>query len=206
MIDFPAAYEKCAPDINPATMLSIVRHESNVNPFAIGINGDLKLTRQPRDKEEAVATAQWLEAKGYNFDAGLGQVNIKNRAWLGMSIADLFDPCANIRGASKILLGCYKRAALKFGVGQGALRAALSCYNTGNFTKGIANGYVHKVIASNEAVLVPEIISEVAGKKEATKVAPIILERAEPVENINPDTSKEMPVQLPEKENPVIVF
>src|SRR5699024_3643030 len=47
--------------------------------------------------------------------------------------------------AAMILRECYARALHQFDTKQGALRAALSCYNTGNFTDGFSNGYVMQV-------------------------------------------------------------
>lgn len=136
---------RCAPKVHPQTMLAVVMQESGGNPFAIGINGGPRLERQPVTFSEAVATAEVLKAKGYNFDAGLGQINVKNFSWLGLRVADLFDPCANLRAAATVLADCYDRAARGRGDGQGALHAALSCYNTGSMTRGVGNGYVAKV-------------------------------------------------------------
>src|SRR5690606_23328138 len=38
-----------------------------------------------------------------------------------------------------------------------ALRAALSCYNTGNFRRGLANGYVGKVL-TQAGIKVPALV------------------------------------------------
>jgi type IV secretion system protein VirB1 len=124
---------------------ALVMHESRGNPLAIGVNGGFRLPRQPKDRAEAVATARWLASNGYNFDGGLGQVNVKNLGVLGMSVDDLFDPCANLRGASRILADCYGRASKVRVAGPAVLRAALSCYNTGDYSRGERNGYVGKI-------------------------------------------------------------
>lgn len=138
---------RCAPGIHPTTLSAVVRHESSGNPYAIGVNGGARLARQPRSREEAVATAQMLQRQGVNFDSGLGQVNVRNTGWLGISIAELFDPCVNLRSAATVLSDCYARAT-KAGIsGQPAVHAALSCYNTGSLTRGLSNGYVAKVAA-----------------------------------------------------------
>src|SRR4051812_42849159 len=115
MIDFVDMAATCAPNVHIRTLSSIVRHESGLNPFAIGVNGGAKLQRQPRNKREAVSTAEQLKKQGYDFDAGLGQVNIRNLPALKMSIPDLFDPCANLRGAAIVLEDCYKRATNRYG-------------------------------------------------------------------------------------------
>ena len=76
-----------------STLAAIVRHESaRQSILQSGSNGGVRLPRQPRNKSEAVATAEWLKTNGYDFDAGVGQINVRNLGWLGMSIGDLFDP------------------------------------------------------------------------------------------------------------------
>jgi len=146
----------CAPQIHPTILAAVVMHESKANPLAIGINGGYRLPRQPRSKAEAIATARWLRANGFNFDAGLGQINVKNLNRLNMSVEDLFDPCLNLRAAAAVLSDCYSRAARVRTAGPQALHAALSCYNTGNFSRGLANGYVRKV-AGQAGFVVPPI-------------------------------------------------
>lgn len=143
---------RCAPGIHPVTLSAVVRHESSGNPYAIGVNGGARLARQPRTKDEAVATARMLQRKGVNFDSGLGQVNVRNVGWLGVSISDLFDPCVNLRSAATVLSDCYARATKARLTGQAAVHAALSCYNTGSLTKGLSNGYVAKVAAKAGAI------------------------------------------------------
>jgi type IV secretion system protein VirB1 len=74
----------------------------------------------------------------------LMQVNSRNLAALGTSIAHVLDPCTNIRSGAAILTADYAQAVRSHGEGQVALRAALSAYNTGDFTRGFGNGYVTK--------------------------------------------------------------
>ena len=171
MIEFALLAQECAPHVNVSTMAAIVRQESAGNPLAIGVNGGVRLPRQPRSKAEAISTAEWLKTNGYNFDAGIGQINVRNLGWLGMSIEDLFDPCANLKGAAKVLSDCYERASTKYGEGQPALRAALSCYNTGNFSTGFRNGYVMKV-AANAALPIPALKPIAQDPREPVKLRP----------------------------------
>ena len=139
-------------------MAAIVKTESGFKPFAIGVNkSEVKLIRQPANKQEAVTTAKWLISNGYNIDMGMAQINSANMKWLGVSIDDLFDPCKNVAAGAKILLNNYVDAFKKIGEPQDALRAALSSYNTGNATAGIKNGYVAKVTAAS--VTVPALLS-----------------------------------------------
>src|SRR5699024_1664981 len=68
----------------------------------------------------------------------------------------VFDPCTNLKAAQTVLSECYGRALKRYSDPQQAVRAALSCYNTGNFDRGFSNGYVGKVLAE-AGVTVPAI-------------------------------------------------
>src|SRR5690606_15886144 len=72
----------CAPDIHLTTLKAVVKHESGFNQFAIGVNKGKKLDRQPSSHSEAVEVARSLIADGVDFDAGLGQINVRNWGWL----------------------------------------------------------------------------------------------------------------------------
>lgn len=157
-MDFVSLSQECAPAVAHQTMAAIVRTESQFRPLSIGVNGGTRLTRQPQSKQEAVVTAKWLIANGYNIDLGLGQVNSANLQKVGLSVEDAFDPCRNLAAAASILFGNYQAAKNKGQTGQAALHAALSAYNTGSFSKGFANGYVQKVVANaKDTAVVPAI-------------------------------------------------
>ena len=138
-----AVIAQCAPHVHPQTMGAVIRTESAGNPLAINVNGG-RLQRQPASREEAVATAAWLQARGYNFDAGLAQINSANYIWLGLTPESVFDPCANLGAAETVLLRDYESAVAANGKSDPVL-TALSKYNTGHNTKGFSNGYVRKV-------------------------------------------------------------
>lgn len=143
---FEALALRCAPSVHVRTLSAVVLQESRGNRLAIGINRAPQLPRQPRNEAEAIATARWLLANGYNFDAGLGQINSNNFAALGLDPSTLFNSCENLRGAATVLTACYSKAARELGTGQAGIHGALSCYNTGNMTRGFRNGYVSKVV------------------------------------------------------------
>lgn len=145
MLDFSALVHECAPGVHPQTMAAVARVESGLNPFAIGVVGG-RLVRQPATRDEAVATARSLEAQGFNFSLGLGQVNRYNLARYGLDYQSAFDPCANLRAGAAILTECYARASKSAHDSQAALRAAFSCYYSGNFVTGSREGYVAKVV------------------------------------------------------------
>ncbi|MGD9662553.1 MAG: lytic transglycosylase domain-containing protein [Porticoccaceae bacterium] len=146
MIEFIELAKTCAPDVHVTTIAAIVRHESSFNPLAIGVNGKPGRSIFPKSRQEAIEEVRKLQAKGASFDAGYGQINNANWKWLGITPENVFDPCTNLKAAQRVLVQCYEGAS-KTHQGQAALHAALSCYNTGNYTYGLKNGYVRKVLA-----------------------------------------------------------
>ena len=147
-MDFPALAAECAPWVAPQTLAAIVRTESGFRPYAIGVNKGFRLIRQPVSREEAIVTARWLIDHGYNIDLGLGQINSANLTRLNLSIEDAFDPCRNLAASATILGQNYASARQNVADDQQALRAALSAYNTGSFSRGFSNGYVQKVLGN----------------------------------------------------------
>jgi len=148
LLEFAALAAVCAPDVHPITLQALVRHESRANPYAIGLRHPaLRLARQPANLQEAIATAQDLQRRGIGFDAGLGQINVRNWKMLRLTVEQVFDPCTNLRAIQTLLSDCYARALKRYPAGQAALHAALSCYNAGNFSSGVSNGYVANVQA-----------------------------------------------------------
>ncbi len=151
-VDFAALAQQCAPSVHPTTLQAVVRTESGFNPYAIGVVGG-RLARQPRNVEEAVATARALEAGGWNYSVGLGQVNRGNFARYGLDVVSAFDPCANLRAGAAILSDCYTRALSRQPSQQKALLASFSCYYSGNFERGFradfgGTSYVQRVAAN----------------------------------------------------------
>jgi type IV secretion system protein VirB1 len=145
---FIALALSCAPSVHLDTTRAVVQAESGFNPWAIGVVGG-RLERQPRSRPEALATAKALQAGGWNFSAGLGQINVRNFAWLGLSLDTAFDPCSNLAAMQTVLGACFDRASAgQRGPPQAALQRALSCYYSGNFTTGFKHGYVQKVVSA----------------------------------------------------------
>lgn len=180
-IEFESLARQCAPSVHPKTLAAVVKNESGFNPLAIGVNKGARLPHQPKTVASAIATAEYLAANGYNFDSGLGQINSVNVRKFGLSWAQVFDACANLRAAARVLTDCYQRAHANEPNPQAALRDALSCYNTGSFTRGHANGYVAKVeraAGTAPAAVVPAIAlvgdtpAAVAGTTPTAQVPP----------------------------------
>jgi type IV secretion system protein VirB1 len=136
----------CAPLVHPITAQAIVSTESAYNSNAIGVVAGY-LERQPRQRDEAIATANALRAAGWNFSVGLAQINVHNLHRLGMSMADGFDACKSLKAMQRVLGECYEQAGSYDG-SQSSLRRALSCYYSGNFRTGFRHGYVSRVIGN----------------------------------------------------------
>ena len=165
-VDFSALAQQCAPAVYPTTLQALVKTESGFNPYAIGVVGG-HLAHQPHSRAEALATARALETSGWNYSIGLSQVNRANLRAYGLTEETAFDPCANLRAGGAILSACYTRATVGGRGPQDAVRAALSCYYSGNFTRGFkadsgGTSYVQRVAANvpdlgASAVVVPPI-------------------------------------------------
>ena len=143
---FLALAMACAPQVHADTARALVSVESAFNPWAIGVVGGA-LVRQPRHRAEALATARALQAAGWNFSVGLGQINVGNFDRLGLTIESAFEPCRNLAAMQLVLAECFDRASRSAAkaVDQLALRQALSCYYSGNFSTGFRHGYVRRV-------------------------------------------------------------
>jgi type IV secretion system protein VirB1 len=146
---FLALALSCAPQIDPGLAHALVAVESGFNPHAIGVVG-ASLVHQPRSGAQAMATARALQRNGTDFSVGLGQINVRNFARLGLSMAAAFDPCRNLGAMQAVLADCYARAPSRT-ARQTALRQALSCYYSGDFRTGFAHGYVRKVVRATAA-------------------------------------------------------
>jgi len=145
---------QCPPLAVPREVMQHIVHvESSFNPYAIGVVGG-HLLRQPANLGEAVATADMLAQRGYNFSLGLAQVNRYNLARYGLdSYREAFQACPNLQAGARILAECYARSGKDWG-------RSFSCYYSGNFETGYRDGYVQKVFAS-------------MGSKVATNARPI---------------------------------
>lgn len=142
---FAALALACAPAVHVDTATALVKVESGFNPWAIGVVGGA-LQRQPANRAEAIATAAALQASGWDFSVGLGQINVRNFARLGLTLRSAFEPCSNLAAMQTVLADCFGRAAAIGGRKQYALRQTLSCYYSGDFSAGFRHGYVQRVV------------------------------------------------------------
>lgn len=178
MLEFLALAQECAPTVAPQTMAAIVQVESSFNPYAIGVVGG-RLERQPRNQQEAVATAQALHDADWNFSVGAAQVNRYNLPKYNLSYEQAFDPCESLRVGSLILEDCYTRALPTVdGDEQRALQSAFSCYYSGNFTRGFlpdeqgAPSYVEKVVLAQASLETP--VADASANQPSAEAIPIV--------------------------------
>jgi len=176
----------CPNQAVPAQVMHHIVHvESGYNPFAIGVVGG-QLVRQPQSLDEAVATAQMLETKGYNYSLGVAQVNRSNLAKYGLdTYAKAFDACLNLSVGSRILNECYYSSGGDWG-------KAFSCYYSGDFVTGFRQGYVQKVFASMSQNAQPDSSSAAPIPLQPGAVAGArLVSRADIVSDIHAPTAQQ---------------
>ena len=149
--------QTCAPQVAYSTVRGIVKTESALNPYAIGVDDHAKArpARQPRNSYEGARLMQDLDALNVTYSAGLGQIHISHIRKNKISAEQIFDPCFNLSWLQRVLTDCHSRALSRISVSgqkltpkqleQSALDLSLSCYNSGNFSTGFRNGYIQNV-------------------------------------------------------------
>lgn len=158
--EFVSLARRCAPGAPADTLLAVARTESALYANAISINrpnaaarragysdGQLALTRQPKDHNEATYWLHWFVRRRFTVSIGLMQVNSEMAPRYHLQPEQLFEPCTNLRVGAAILISVYTDLAGQIGEGFSALDAALSVYNSGNPSTGFYNGYVATVYA-----------------------------------------------------------
>lgn len=136
--------------VSPDTMSAVITVESAYNPFAIGVVGG-RLERQPKNINEAIATATMLEKNGWNYSVGIAQINKKNFKKYGLTIETAFENCKNINTGAKILQDCYRNSLTTVkGSKDQHLARAFSCYYSGRFDSRAGYGYAKKVFKAGQ--------------------------------------------------------
>jgi type IV secretion system protein VirB1 len=119
----------CAPAVDPQMLVGIALQESGLETMTLHDNVSGKVLRG----SAVIEAATQLIAAGHSVDLGAWQINSRNLSLLGLSIADAFEPCKSAAAAARLI-------------------ELFSRYNTGNPSRGIANGYAPAVMASIRAV------------------------------------------------------
>lgn len=167
------AIDQCAVGVDTRLFTSLVRQESNFNPYAIGLDGKAVLKPQPRNAEEAIKTAVNLVREGKRFSVGLAQVHVSNVMRFGMTWEQAFDPCTNLRVASSILRSFYSQAVKAGYRDQGATFAALRGFNSGSVHNPISNGYARDILG-RLGPMPPGVASTALPPLEAVAPAPVL--------------------------------
>ena len=151
----------CLPIAPLNTLRAVVQVESSGNPNAMQIDfpkallkrwglaeGTLRLKRQPINQREALNWLAYFQSYDIFVDLGLMQVSTAEAKRRGISLKSLLEPCTNLRVGWQILEDDYRTEKRTYGPGQEALRHAISHYNTGDAQRGVANGYLARVLAA----------------------------------------------------------
>lgn len=86
-------------------LIAIAKVESGFKPYVININQNGKSIKviNPKSLQEAILYLQYLHQNGFNYDVGIGQINVSNIKRLGLNPINLLDPCNNIKVSAHIL-------------------------------------------------------------------------------------------------------
>lgn len=92
-------------NIPPALLVAIAKVESGFRPWVMNINHNGQSVRviNPKTYEEAVYYLTYLHQNGYNYDVGIGQINVSNIRRFGINPVSLLDPCNNLMVSAYIL-------------------------------------------------------------------------------------------------------
>ncbi len=159
---FLALALQCSPPVAPDTLLAVARQESGLHAWLLRDN-TTKEVFEGRDFAQTADTAERFIAAGHSVDLGMMQINSRNLAFLGLSVAEVLEPCGNVAAGGRVLTEAYAVASRRLGPGVEALRIALSRYNTGDDQAGLQNGYVGRVEQQAAAYFVPSLV----GSKQA---------------------------------------
>jgi type IV secretion system protein VirB1 len=160
-MDITRLQSTCLPTAPLSTLRAVIQVESRGNPNAMQIDfpkgllkrwrlaeGTLRLKRQPTNHREALDWLAYFQSYDIFVDLGLMQVSTAEAKRRGISPESLLEPCTNLQVGWQILEDDYRIEKRTYGPGQEALRHAISRYNTGDAERGIANGYLARVLAA----------------------------------------------------------
>ncbi|OYX68596.1 MAG: type IV secretion system protein VirB1 [Xanthobacter sp. 17-67-6] len=145
-VAFADLAQTCAPTVAVETVAAVASLESAFSPFAIRINSGLPLHEVPKTKAEAIEVATTLIAQHQDVDLGLGGVNADDLGRLDLTVADAFEPCANLKATARLLDGYY-RAAINGGATPAKAETVMlqSYYGRGDASVGEMVGYDKQV-------------------------------------------------------------
>ncbi len=144
-----ALAQQCAPEIATEAVVPLVVTESGGDPLRINVNKGPRV--RASSPSQGAAIVRRYMAAGYTVDVGLAQINSSNFARLGVTPEEVFEPCTNLRLASKVLQEGFELASRHY-TGFDAISATYSVYNTGTLRRGFRNGYVNRVWSAARAL------------------------------------------------------
>ena len=99
-----ALIAQCGPGQATAPLVAIVREASGFEPLVLStIQSGRPLSIQAFSKDEAVALAMEMRVAGQRARLGLAGLDSRAVERLGISVADVFEPCTNLRVAARLL-------------------------------------------------------------------------------------------------------
>jgi type IV secretion system protein VirB1 len=145
-VAFADLAQNCAPTVQIETLAALVSLESGFSPFAIRINSGTPLREPPGTKSEAIELATTLIAQRQDIALGLGGIDAEDLGRQGLTVADAFDPCQNLKATARLLDGHY-RVALDSGAApaQATILMLRAYYGRGDASVGELVGYDKQV-------------------------------------------------------------
>lgn len=99
-----ALIAQCAPGQAVAPLAAIVREASGFEPLILStMQSGRPLSVQALSKDEAVALAMEMRVTGQRTRLGLAGLDSRAVERLGMPVADVFEPCTNLRVAARLI-------------------------------------------------------------------------------------------------------
>lgn len=128
---------ECQNNLPSNIITRLIEIESANNPYALAVKG-VPIFNQADNLNDAITSAKKLDSLGFNFSAGLMQINHTNFNKTGLTIETVFDSCKNIQAGSQLFKDCFDRAKITYPnkTEHQQLEHAASCYYSGNFTTG----------------------------------------------------------------------
>ncbi|MFG1210262.1 lytic transglycosylase domain-containing protein [Xanthobacter flavus] len=193
-VAFADLAQNCAPTVQIETLAAVVSLESGFSPFAIRINSGTPLRDPPGSKSEAIEFAATLIAQGQDIALGLGGISVEDLGRQGLTVADVFDPCLNLKATARLLDGYY-RVALGSGAAPAQATAVMlrAYYGRGDASVGELAGY-DKQVRSEAQRFGPKLATLVLGGAGRPMSGELLPPRQQPAPPAAPQPQARRPV------------
>jgi type IV secretion system protein VirB1 len=192
-VAFADLAQNCASTVQIETLAAVVSLESGFSPFAIRINSGTPLREPPGTKSEAIELATTLIAQRQDIALGLGGIGAEDLGRQGLTVADAFDPCLNLKATARLLDGHY-RVALGSGAAPAQATSVMlwAYYGRGDASVGELAGY-DKQVRSEAQRLAPKLATLVLGG-HGRPLSGDLLPRQQPAPLAAPQPQAQRPV------------